>query len=84
MLVGCGNKPEVKYVPQIKNVAIVPPLLLSQECDVPKRDGNKVVDYIVAERRLHNALIICNMQIKERNEYEANIHKELSQQGKEE
>jgi hypothetical protein len=70
-LVGCSStKPEIKYVPKIERITIPAPKMLTQECDIPKREGNRVVDYIVSERRLYNALEICNLYIRERNNNE--------------
>lgn len=67
-LVGCQTK--TVYVDRIVEVPIKTPAPLMKECDIPKRDGNLVVDYIVSESRLHNALVICNRTIQERNKYE--------------
>lgn len=61
LLVGCKSN-DVVYVDRI--VEVEKPSIPTRPCDIPKRDGDKVIDYIVAESRLHNALVICNMQIE--------------------
>ncbi len=66
---GCQTK--TVYVDRVVEVPIATPAPLMKECDIPKRDGELVVDYIVSESRLHNALVICNKVIQERNKYEA-------------
>lgn len=52
-------------------------------CSISQRQGDKVIDYIMAERKLRNDLVICNMIIEERNKHEQDLHKELSSKGKE-
>jgi hypothetical protein len=67
MLVGCSSKPEIKYVEKIVEVEKPTPKQLTSLCNIPKRDGDKVRDYIVSENRLYNALVICNLKIEARN-----------------
>ena len=64
LLVGCKTTDTV-YVDKV--IEVNKPTIPIQPCDIPKRDGDKVIDYIVSEQRLHNALIICNMQIEAHN-----------------
>lgn len=64
LLVGCKSN-DVVYVDKV--VEVEKPRIPIQTCNIPKRDGDKVIDYIVAESRLHNALVICNMQIEAHN-----------------
>lgn len=61
----------MKYVEKIIYVdkPVVPQLV--SECSVSVREGNRVRDYIVSERRLRNDLEICNMIIRERNKHES-------------
>ena len=77
---GCNSTPEVKYVEKIVNVPTLTPPQLMEPCDIPVRNGNKVKDYIVSERRLHNALVFCNTLIEIRNRNEQNIHSKLSEE----
>lgn len=58
------------YVDRIVEVPVNTPPQLMQECNVSKRDGETVLDYIVSEKRLRNDLAICNLIIKKRNENE--------------
>lgn len=68
-LAGCKTT-ETVYVDKV--VEVNKPSIPLKECDIPKRDGDKVVDYIVSESRLYNALIICNLQIKAHNNVQTN------------
>ena len=54
-----------------------------QMCSISQRQGDKVIDYIMSERKLRNDIVICNMIIEERNKHEQDLHKELSSKGKE-
>ena len=71
LISACSISPEVKYVEKIVYVdkPVVPQLV--SECNVSVREGNRVRDYIVSERRLRNDLEICNMIIRERNKHES-------------
>jgi hypothetical protein len=77
---GCNSTPEVRYVEKIVNVSTPTPKQLMEPCDIPRRKGNKVKDYIVSERRLHNALVFCNTLIEIRNRNEQNIQTKLSKE----
>lgn len=55
---------------RIKEVPINTPPQLMKQCTISQRDGEKVIDYIVSEKRLRNDLAICNLIIKQRNENE--------------
>lgn len=79
ILMGCSSTPEVRYVEKIVNVPTPTPFQLIEPCDIPTRNGNKVKDYIVSERRLHNALVFCNTMIDIRNRNEQNIQTKLSE-----
>ena len=68
-MVGCKST-ETLYVDKI--VEVNKPTIPIKECDIPKRDGDRVVDYIVSESRLYNALTICNLQIKAHNNVKTN------------
>lgn len=67
MLLGGCKTTEIKYVDRVVEIEKPTSPLLTQECEIPKRDGDRVVDYIVSESRMHNALVICNLMIKARN-----------------
>ena len=67
-LVACQTK--TVYVDRIKEVPINTPPQLMKQCTISQRDGEKVIDYIVSEKRLRNDLAICNLIIKQRNENE--------------
>lgn len=71
-VVGCAaTKPEVKYVERIVEVPIKTPPQLVESCNVSQRSGNRVRDFITAERRLRNDLAICNLMIEARNKAES-------------
>lgn len=80
VLTGCSSTPEVRYVDKIVNVYTPTPFQLIEPCDIPARNGNKVKDYIVSERRLHNALVFCNTMIDIRNRNEQNIQTQFSKE----
>lgn len=65
----CQNTKTV-YVDRIIEVPANSPPQLMQECNVSKRDGELVIDYIISEKRLRNDLAICNLTIRARNENE--------------
>lgn len=65
----CQNTKTV-YVDRIVEVPVNSPPQLMQECNVSKRDGELVIDYIISEKRLRNDLAICNLTIRARNENE--------------
>lgn len=69
-MVACSSNPNVKVVEKIVEVPVNTPPQLIQLCDVPARDGERVRDYIVSERRLRNALVFCNTMIEIRNRNE--------------
>lgn len=69
--VACSSSPDVKIVEKIVEVPVNTPPQLMQPCDIPTRDGERVRDYIVSERRLRNALVFCNTLIEIRNRNEA-------------
>ncbi len=58
------------YVDRV--VEVNKPSIPIKECIIPRRDGDTVIDYIVSESRMHNALVICNLQIKAHNNDKAN------------
>lgn len=68
MLLGCQTK--TVYVDRIIEVPVKTPPQLMKECNISTRDGEKVIDYIISEKRLRNDLAICNLTIKQRNENE--------------
>lgn len=79
----CQSKPEIKYVTKTEYVNVYTAPQLMQQCSISQRQGDKVIDYIMAERKLRNDLVICNMIIEERNKHEQDLYKELSSKGKE-
>lgn len=82
-LVACQSKPEIRYVTKTEYVNVYTAPQLTQMCSISQRQGDKVIDYIMSERKLRNDLVICNMIIEERNKHEQDLHKELSSKGKE-
>ena len=71
LISGCAStKPEIKYVERIVEVLTESPPQLVEPCEVSNRSGDRVRDYIIAERHLRNDLAICNLKIEARNKNE--------------
>lgn len=66
------NQPQIKYVDKLVEVKIKSPPQYRTYCQQVYLEANPATpeDIIVLSNRLQNQIEICNMIIKQRNEYE--------------